>query len=147
MLQFTEPSDGIVIICIACQMETADALYCSDTAVCDHLTCICYRLAPLTVLRIIEYEYFRPAFVAADGLRIISSCGRIVILRSALGTHRKFLHRCSLAVIRKCVQYREPGAAACAVDERVKISSVIPVEELCKAFITDRDIRRYEDLA
>ena len=147
MLELTQPLNRIVIVCIAGKMESADSFYCGNTAVCNYLPHICDRFRSLTVLFIIKNEHFRSAFVAAYGLGVISSRGRIVVFLFAVRTHRKFLHRCAFAVIRQCIKNSKSRAAACAINERMQISSVVLIEKLLKALVTDCDVRRYEDLA
>ena len=128
-------------------MESADSFYSGNTAVCNYLAHICNCFASLTLLLIIKNEHFRSAFVAAYRLCVISSRGRIIVFLRAVRTHRKFLHRCAFAVIRQCIKNSKSRTAACAVDKRMQISSVVLIEKFLKALITDCNVRRHKDLA
>ena len=141
VLQFTESSYRIVVICIACQMESADPFDRRDTAFADNSANMGYRVTASSVKLIIKDKDLRSAFVAAHGLGIIPSGCRIIVFPAAVRTHRKDLHGSPLPVIGKGFQDSKPRSAAGAVYEGMKISFVVPVIKFLKTLIAYGNVR------
>ena len=94
-----------------------------------------YSLAPRNM---------RPAIKAGIGLRVKTPVEWVDILRSALGTHGKTIHRRGRSVIRQRSDDGKAWAAISAVDKGVVIASVGGIEQLAQAIVTGGDIGRDE---
>ena len=86
----------------------------------------------------------RPAIKAGIGLRVKTPVEWVDILRSALGTHGKTIHRRGRSVIRQRSDDGKAWAAVSAVDKGVVIASVGGIEQLAQAIVTGGDIGRDE---
>ena len=56
--------------------------------------------------------------------------------------HREILHRRARTVVGQRIDNREARPAIRAVDKRVPITPVLRIEQLCKAFVTGRQVGR-----
>ena len=88
----------------------------------------------------------RTAFVAANGLCVITPCGRVGVLLLAVFAHWKVSHCSANSVIWHRVHNSEPWTALSTVYKRVEISSVCFVEKLRLAFFAHSDVRRNENI-
>ena len=144
-LEFSKSHDSLLIRRVAAQMISADPFDSCDLAVCQKPAHVPDRIR--SSLRASDDIDFGPAVVAADRLGVVASGCRIIILSLTIRTHREFLHRCPAAVIWERIQDRQSRTAGCAVDKRVKVSSVRRIIQLPPAVLAGRDIRRDEYLA
>ena len=81
--------------------------------------------------------------MTADRLRVISSVQRVAVLFFTCFTHLKKLHGCIFTVIRQVVNDGVAYSAVCAGDERIPVTAVRGVEQLCLTLAADTYIRRY----
>ena len=145
VLQLPQSRHRLRIFRIAAEMKAADALDRRDLSLRDRPPDSRDRIA--AAQRCADDIDLRPAFIAADRLRIEPAVIRIVILPRAFRTHRKFTHTRPLAVIGHRIENGQPRAALRTVDERMQIAPVMRIEQLGAAMRTGRDIRRDKDIA
>lgn len=81
-----------------------------------------------------------PAVKAGIGLRMKAPVKRVAILCSALGAHRKAIHRRGRSVIRQRPDDGKARPAVGAVDKGVVIATVGGVEQFAQAVVTGGDI-------
>ena len=122
-LPCTELRDSLFIGRITAQVESSDPFDRRDPALGDDPARPGNRF-PASHRLFSRQIDFRAAFIAADGLCVITPARRRVILLSALRAHGEHLHTGSLPVIRQRIQDRQARPAAGAVYKRMQISSV-----------------------
>ena len=145
---------------VACQVKSAQTLDSDDTAVGQQLnTAVDNGVAVLArgaddrrrggFARLIAHARLvpcnmRPAIKAGIGLRVKTPVEWVGILRGALGTHGKTIHRRGRSVIRQRSDDGKARAAVGAVDKGVVIASVGGIEQLAQAIVAGGDIGRDE---
>lgn len=86
----------------------------------------------------------RPAIKAGIGLRVKTPVEWVGILRGALGTHGKTIHRGGRSIVRQRADDGKARPAVSAVDKRVVIAPIGGVEQLAQTIIAGGDIGRDE---
>ena len=145
---------------VACQVKSAQTLDGDDAAVGQQLnTAVDNGVAGLargadgrrrgSLARLIAHarlapRNMRPAIKAGIGLRVKTPVEWVGILRGALGTHGKTIHRRGRSVIRQQSDDGKAWAAVSAVDKGVVIASVGGIEQLAQAIVAGGDIGRDE---
>ena len=146
---------------IACQVKSAQTLDGDDTAVGQQLNTAVdngvaglargadgrrrgrLRRSSLSTHRLAPRN-MRPAIKAGIGLRVKTPVEWVGILRGALGTHGKTIHRRGRSVIRQRSDDGKARAAVSAVDKGVVIASVGGIEQLAQTIVAGGDIGRDE---
>ena len=97
-------------------------------------------------LRCRQQRDARATHRARHGLGVEPAVSRVFVLPTAFRAHRERAHRRPLAVVRQCLDDREPRPAVRAVDERVTEPPVAGVEQLGETGGARRGVGRDEPI-
>ena len=142
-LSRAQPGDGLLVSCIADEVEAPEPLHGDDAAGEDLLergaNGVSRKQAPGGVRR----KELRPAHGAGVGLGVKAPVGGIIILGLALAAHREVPHRGLRAVVGDAERDREARPAVRAVRERIAPAAVLGIEHVAHAFGAGRGVGRH----
>ena len=142
--RFAEARDGALVGRVAREVEPPEALHGDDRAGADQrgddLERVVRRPAAAST------RDARAARRARHGLGVEPPVSRVLVLPTAFRAHRERAHRRPLAVVRQCLDDREPRPAVRAVDERVTEPPVAGIEQLGETGGARRGVGRDEPI-